>query len=100
MFINERFHKENLYTITVGTGLAWTEEFKVYAFNEQEAVDLVADYIEAKELKGLYADHYELFDCADVGQTVDEYAEANGLTCCGNHGIYLQIIEIEEETII
>ena len=99
MLINQRFHKENLYTITVGTGLAWTEEFKVYAFNEQEAIDLVADHIEAKELKGLYSDHYELADLCEGNKTVDEYAEANGLTCCGNHGIYLQIIDIEEETI-
>ena len=96
MIINEGNYGETLYTVTVGTGTIWTKEFKVYAYNETEAVDLVADYIEDQELESLYADYYEIFDCAEVGQTVDEYAEANNLTCCGNHGIYIQVINIEE----
>lgn len=95
--INEGNNGEKMYRVILGTGTAWTKEFKVYAYNEQEAADLVADHIEAEELKGLYNDWYGLFDCAEVGQTVEEYAEANGLTCCGNHGIYVQILEIEEE---
>lgn len=96
MIINKGNYGETLYTVTIGTSTAWTKEFKVYAYNETEAVDLVADYIEEQEMKGLYADYYEIFDCAEVGQTVDEYAEANNLTCCGNHGIYIQVINIEE----
>lgn len=96
MIINEGNYGETLYTVTVGTGTVWTKEFKVYAYNETEAVDLVADYIEEQEMEGLYADYYEIFDCCEAGQTVNEYAEANNLTCCGNHGIYVQIINIEE----
>ena len=36
---------EKLYTVALNTGLAWLQEYNVYAYNEQEAVDLVADYI-------------------------------------------------------
>jgi hypothetical protein len=60
-------------------------------------VDLVADRIEAEELTGLYFDHYEVADLCEVGETVDEYAEANGLVCAGNHGIYIQVLGIEKE---
>ncbi len=84
------------YKVGIGTGTAWVQEFKVEAHDEQEAIDLVADQIEREELTGLYADYYEIFDCCDVGQTVDEYAEANNLVCAGNHGIYIQVITLEE----
>ena len=96
MPINEGNHGETLYRVILGTGTAWTKEFKVYAYNETEAADLVADHIETEELKGLYSDWYGLFDLCEGNETPDEYAEANGLTCCGNHGIYVQILGIEE----
>ena len=96
MKINEGNYGENLYAVTLGTGTAWTQTYEVYAYNECEAVDLVADYCEENELEGLYGDFYEVADLCDVGETVDEYADANGLTCCGNHGIYMQILGIEE----
>ena len=95
MIINENNYNEPLYRITIGTGTAWVQEFEVYAAHEQEAVDLVADYIE-KNCQGLCADHYELADLCEANETVDEYAEANGLTCCGNSGIYMHIIDIKE----
>ena len=85
---------ENLYKVCIGTGTAWLEEFRVYAYNETEAIDLIADYCEKNGLDGLYADHYEIFDLCN-GETVEEYAEAHNLTCCGNHGIYLEIASIE-----
>lgn len=94
MLINKGNHGETFYKVTIGTGLAWVKEFKVYAYNEQEAIDLVADYIEEK-FEGLCHDHYEIADLCEVGQTVDEYAEANNLVCCGNHGIYINVLGIE-----
>ena len=86
---------ETLYRVSISKGTAWLEVFQVYAYNEQEAIDFVADYCELHKLDGLYADHYELADECEVGQTVDEYVESNGLTCCGNHGIYVKIEGIE-----
>lgn len=96
MKINEGNYGEKLYAVTLGTGTAWTQTYEVYAYNESEAVDLVADYCEEQEFAGLYSDYYEVADLCEVGQTVDEYAEANNLTCCGNSGIYLNITNIEE----
>lgn len=98
MEINEGNYGEKLYAITLSTGTAWTQTFEVYAYHEQEAVDIVADYCEDHRLEGLYSDYYELAELCEVGQTVDEYAEANSLTCCGNHGIYMQILGIQEVT--
>ena len=93
MIINDRDCGKYLYRITLGTD----KEFKVYANGKQEAVDNVADFIEEKGMVGLYSDHYQLSDCCDVGQTADEYATVNGLTCCGNHGIYLQVTSVKKQ---
>ena len=87
---------ETLYRVYIATGTAWYKVFQVYAYNESEAVDLVADHIGKHEYEGLYADYYEIFDLCDVGETVDEYAEAHNLICCGNHGIYLEVAGLEE----
>lgn len=86
---------ENLYRVYIGTGTAWYKVFQVYAYNEQEAVDMIADYIEENEFDGLYTDFYGIADECEAGQSVDEYAEANNLICCGNHGIYMEIAGIE-----
>lgn len=91
--INKGSHGECYYAVFIGTGTAWLQEFHVYAYDPSQAVDLVADYC-MEYLPGLYAGHYELFDLCE-GETVDEYAEAHNLTCCGNHGIYLEIASIE-----
>ena len=96
MKINEGNYGEKLYKVTVGTGLAWTKSFEVYAYHETEAVDLVADHCEEFEHKGLYSDYWEIANLCNIGETVDEYAEANGLTCCGDHSIYMQILDIQE----
>ena len=87
---------ENLYKVLIGTGTAWLQEFQVYAYNEQEAVDLVADYCEEHELEGLYTDYYTIADECEVDETVDDLIEAHNLTCCGNHSIYLEVAGLEE----
>lgn len=87
---------EHLYRVFIGTGTIWLKEFRVYAYNEQEAIDLIADYVEEHECEGLYTDYWGLFDLCDVGETVGEYAEAHNLICCGNHGIYLEVAGLEE----
>lgn len=89
---------ETLYRVYIATGTAWYKVFQVYAYNESEAVDMVADYVLENEFEGLYADYYEIYDLCDVGQSVDEYAEAHNLICCGNHGIYLEVAGLEVVT--
>lgn len=93
--IGSNHYGEKHYRVSLGTGLAWVQLFEVYAYNENEAVDIVADYCEENELKGLYADYYDIYDlCED--ETVGEYANAHNLICCGNHGIYLDVAGLEE----
>ena len=96
IIIGTNNYGEHLYRVYIGTGTAWYKVFQVYAYNESEAVDMVADYVEENEFEGLYADYYEIFDLCDFGETVGEYAEAHGLICCGNHGIYLEVAGLEE----
>lgn len=86
---------ETLYRVYIATGTAWYKVFQVYAYNESEAVDMVADHCEENEFEGLYTDFYGIADECEVGQSVDEYVEAHNLICCGNHGIYIEIAGIE-----
>lgn len=101
IIINQVTHGEKTYIISLGTGLAWANLFKVAAYDEQSAVDLVADYIEDHGYTGLYYDHLELEVMASCTEykTADSYAEANNLVCCGNHGIYIELLNIEEVSI-
>lgn len=98
IIINEATHGEKTYIASVGTGLAWTEQFKVAAYHETDAVDLVADYIETQRYINLFYDHAELEVIASCTEykTAEAFAEAHNLACCGNHGIYIELLNIEE----
>jgi len=93
--INTNHSGTKLFCVLLGTGFFWLEEFGVYADCEQDAVDAIADYVQWK-MPNLCADHYEIADLCDSNQTVAEYAEANGLTCAGNCGVYLKVEGINE----
>ena len=84
-----------MYRVTIGTGLAWTYSEEIEGFNESDAVDNLADKLEGEGC-GFISTYSDIEKLCDEGQTVEEYAEANGLTCCGNHGVYLELIAIEE----
>lgn len=79
---------------------AWT--FEVNAYNICEATDILADYVQDNELN-VYKDYCEIADLCkvdmhakDATERIEKYADAHGLTCCGNHGIYMKILKIEE----
>lgn len=84
------------YRILIGTGSMYVQEFYVRAETETEALALIADYCEKHDMHWLYADHYELADLCDAGETVSEYAARQDLTECGEHGVYMQIKGIKE----
>ena len=93
---------ETLYRVYIATGTAWLKVFQAYAYNEQEAVDMVADYCEEHELCGLYLDHDEIADEweenkpeTEQDEPATKHIEAHNLICCGNHGIYLDVAGIE-----
>ena len=60
---------EKCYRVYLATGTAWYKVFQVYAYDESEAVDMVADYCEDNELHGLYSDYYDLTDLCESGQS-------------------------------
>ena len=84
------------YKILIGTGSMYVQEFHVHANNQTDALVLIADYCEQNDLHWLYADHYELADLCDAGETVTEYAARQDLTACGESGVYMQIKGIEQ----
>lgn len=94
---NSHYCGEILYTVSLNTGTAWLETYGVYAYDEQDAVDLIADYLEANELHGLYCDWYEIMDNCGFGETPEEYAESMNMICAGNHGVYISVADIRKE---
>lgn len=96
--INEATCGEKTYMVSIGTGLVWANLYKVAAYHETEAADLVADYLEEYGDTGLYYEHAELEALAGCTKykTAEALAEAHNLTCCGNHGIYIELLNIEE----
>ena len=52
MTINTKYDGERLYKVALNTGLAWVQEYNVYADNEQSAIDTLADYLENKVFAG------------------------------------------------
>ena len=98
IIINEASCGENTYVVSIGTGLAWSEQYQVAAYDEQSAADLVADHLEDHKCTGLYYEPFELEVMASCSEykTTEAFAEAHNLTCCGNHGIYIELLNIEE----
>jgi hypothetical protein len=90
--INENtYNGEQLYKITLATG----EDFKVYAFDEQEAVNLLADHLVEEEQIWSYSIYQEIATLCDIGQSIAEYAEENNLYFTGKHGVYIPVKEIK-----
>lgn len=83
----------DLYEVLIGTGLAWPHKETVEAFSEQEAVDAVADKLGPC---GFIFSYSDLEKFCNPGETVDDYVEAHNLVCCGNNGLYLELINIRK----
>lgn len=96
IIINEDCDK-NTYIVSV---FADYNQYRVSANTEQEAADLVADYLESHNLSHLYYDNYTVKVLAEFSEyrLPDRYAKANGLTCCGTHDIYINIISIKRRS--
>ncbi len=87
------------YEIGLPTGLYLKRIYWVVGKNEQEALDILADFLEKNNMSGLYKTFDELFDEAEEeGESFEEYEQ--NYICCGNHGIYLdamvQIRQLEK----
>lgn len=80
------------YKVNVNTGTAYLCSVMVEAFSERAAVDTVAD-----SLKGSRSvlTREEIEKLKSPEETVEEYAEANNLVCCGSEGVYMSVDSIE-----
>ena len=98
LIISKAAHGEKTYVISIGTEFAWGEQYQVAAHNEAEAINKVADHIDDIGAKGLYYDHLEVEMMGKYSsyKTVEEFAKANNLTCCGSRNIYIEITKIQE----
>ena len=85
------------YQVLLGTGLpSHPQEFRVTARSAVMALDLVGDYCEKHGLRNLCATKEELAPLCSEEQTVDEFAEMQGLTKCGINGVYVVANQINE----
>jgi hypothetical protein len=94
---DKEFYNNKKYRVTISTGTYQPKSFEAYAKHEQEAADLVADYIEEEGYKGLYSTYREVLEDhteEEIENGVSD-SQANLLTC-GNHGIFVPIISIEK----
>ena len=90
-------HGRKNYQVLIGAGLhSRHQEFRVAARSAVMALDLVGDYCEQHGLRNLCATKEELAPLCHDGQTVDEFAEVQGLTKCGINGVYVIAEQINE----
>ena len=86
------------YVITIASG----EKFTAHANSKDEALGIFAEYIVSSEGKPLHFEKSMLEVMAEHSPWRNEdnpitaFADAHNLTPCGNSGIYLEIIEVEE----
>lgn len=90
--INENtYNGEQLYQITLTT----KEKFKVYASDEEEAINLLADHLVEEKQIWSYSTYQEIATLCDIGQSVSEYIEENQMYFANNQDIYIQVEEIK-----
>lgn len=73
------------YKVCIYNGTAWYTVFKVNAYHEQDAFDVVMDFCVKNELTGLYFETLQ----------EDDYEEE--FVCCGNNGYYFYSLSRIEE---
>lgn len=93
IIINAKLDGENTYDITVSE----TNTYRVYAFTLEDAIDRVADHIEAHNESniGFPADMLELIAKCSGYTDVGEFATRKGLRQYGTNGIYLEITSVK-----
>lgn len=95
IIINEAAPNDKVYTVRIGA-----DDFCLYAENENEAVDVVAEYFISRGDTGWYYDALEVELMANsVSKTVPEFIEATDLRHCPKHNIYLPKCRVEEVSI-
>lgn len=95
IIINKRTEGESAYILTLGEECS--QIYKVYASNEAEAKEILAEHLIVKNDRDSYFDALEVNIMASAkGLTMQEFAEVFDLTLCPNHNIYLPDLGVQE----
>ncbi len=82
------------YKVSIHSGLAWPYSKICEAFSEQDALDKLVDELGTEA--SFVMTYQEILEERESGQSAEEYIEANNLTCCGNEGVYVNVVNIEK----
>ena len=93
IIINATAKGENIYYITVGEDAI----YRVSAFTLEDALDLVADYIESHNFTNAYLDNLTVRLAGECSKwlTAEAFAKAHDLVCCGKNKIYIPITSVK-----
>lgn len=80
IIVNQSYSSANIYAISIGEGY-----FVVYADSEDEAVELIAEYLVSRGKSDWYFD-----------ATSAKFVKAEDLRYCPKHNVYLPKLKIQE----
>lgn len=91
--VNAQLKGENTYDIAIGE----CAHYRVFAFDLDSAIDIVADYLVHTKSEKLYFDAFTLGIMAEHStyRNVELFAKAHNLTRCGRHKIYIEITSVK-----
>lgn len=70
--------------------------FNVEADTKKEAINAVADYLDACNMHDYFKVASDFSSECDIGDDVEEYAASLGFYRYGNNGIYVPVVNVEE----
>ena len=88
IIVNAKLNGENTYDITVGE----SNTYRVFAYNVETALDILADNGKCDHFDNLTV---ELMAQHSDYESVDAFAKAHSLVCCGSNKIYIPITHIK-----
>lgn len=100
VIINQPRPNDNTYIVSLGVGTEYQHNFTVFASNQVEAVERLADYLIAQNYHDQYFDALEVnLMASSKHQTMQEFAKAYDLYHCPKHHIYLPDVGVQEVSI-
>lgn len=93
IIINATLDGEHTYDITVGESAT----YRVSAFSLDDALDIVADYIESHNYTNSYLDNLTVKLAGECSKwlTAEAFAKAHNLVCCGTNKVYIPITNVK-----
>ena len=95
IIVNATLKGENTYDITMGNGII----YRVSAYDNDRALDVVADYIEQHTFEKygyLSNGMFRVMAECNGHEDVREYAKLMHFVECGTNRIYIEVVNIKE----